>query len=91
MMQKDIIILIQEALEIMELPSFIDIKELKKRYKELARINHPDLGGDVEGMTKVNKAYELLKAYMTNFKFSFTQDEIYKQYPKEGHASKFKF
>ncbi|MDX1809376.1 MAG: DnaJ domain-containing protein [Sulfurospirillaceae bacterium] len=90
-MRKDITVLIQDALEIMDLPSFIDMKELKKQYKYLANLNHPDFGGDEDKMAKINKAYELLKGYMTNFKFSFTDEEIYKQYPEEGHTSKFKF
>ncbi|WP_331775686.1 J domain-containing protein [Sulfurospirillum sp. 1612] len=83
--------LIQDALDVMDLPPFIDMGELKTRYKELARINHPDAGGDEEKMIQINQAYNILKEYMENFKFSFTQEEINKQFPQEQYASQFKF
>jgi len=34
-------------------------------------------------MKEVNKAYNILKDYIMNFKFSFSEDEIKKQYPDE--------
>jgi len=34
--------------------------ELKKEYKELAKANHPDLGGSVEKMKEINAEYEFL-------------------------------
>jgi hypothetical protein len=34
-------------------------------------------------MKEVNKAYNILKDYIMNFKFSFSEDEIKKQYPNE--------
>ncbi len=83
--------LIQEALDIMDLPAFIDMKELKVCYKELASKHHPDFGGDEDKMMQINQAYDILKEYMENFKFSFTQEEINKQFPQEQHASQFKF
>ena len=33
-------------------------EELKKAYYKLAKENHPDLGGDVEKMKKINAAYD---------------------------------
>jgi len=35
-----------------------NIEELKKMYKELARNNHPDLGGDLETMQQINNEYD---------------------------------
>jgi hypothetical protein len=34
------------------------VAEVKKLYKELAMINHPDLGGDTAIMQEINKQYE---------------------------------
>ncbi len=83
--------LINEALATMELPVLISIKELKQRYKKLASRNHPDFGGDAEKMAKINEAYRLLKDYMDNFKFSFSKEEIYKQFPQDDYVSRFRF
>ena len=33
-------------------------KEIKNAYKSLARIHHPDSGGDVEQFKKIRKAYD---------------------------------
>lgn len=35
--------------------------ELKRRWQELARQHHPDLGGDVRAMQEINAAYSFLK------------------------------
>ena len=91
MMKKDSYTVINDALETMELPVLISIKELKQKYKLLASVYHPDFGGDSEKMAKINDAYNLLKNYMDNFKFSFTQEEIYKQFPQDDYVSKFRF
>jgi len=34
-------------------------------------------------MQEINRAYEILKNYIMNFRFSFSEDEILKQYPDE--------
>lgn len=91
MIRKDSFEQISNALEILELPTFISSKELKDRYKLLAGKNHPDMGGDVSKMAKINSAYTLLRNYMDNFKFSFSKDEVYKQFPQDDYASRFRF
>lgn len=88
---EDIVVKINSALKTMELPPFISMKELKDRYKVLASIHHPDFGGDEENMVLINESYELLKSYMSNFKFSFTKEEIYKQFPQDDYVSRFRF
>ncbi len=35
--------------------------ELKRRWQELARRHHPDLGGDTRAMQEINAAYSVLK------------------------------
>ena len=34
--------------------------DIKKRYRQLARENHPDKGGDKEKFQKIQEAYETL-------------------------------
>jgi DnaJ-class molecular chaperone len=35
-------------------------KELKRKYREKSKENHPDKGGDAEIMKSINSAYEML-------------------------------
>jgi DnaJ-class molecular chaperone len=81
----------KEALEILDLPPFISKQEIKNRYKELAKIYHPDVNKDSEKMRKINSAYKLLIDYIENYKYSFDENEISKQRPDITHNSKFNF
>jgi len=47
--------------------------EFKQRYKELAKKNHPDLGGCSEDMKAINEEYE--KGFRENYKKSGTEYE----------------
>lgn len=38
----------------------VDGDTLKKRFRELARKHHPDVGGDVRKMADINRAVEIL-------------------------------
>tara|TARA_B100000700_G_scaffold152118_1_gene168876 strand:+ start:2618 stop:3271 length:654 start_codon:yes stop_codon:yes gene_type:complete len=37
------------------------IEDIKKAYRKLVKIHHPDKGGDVKAMTEINAAWEILK------------------------------
>lgn len=43
------------------------LNELKKAYKELARKYHPDLGGSVEEMQKINAEYDDMLAWFAKY------------------------
>ena len=43
---------------ILEIPVNSDETEIKRAYKRLARIHHPDKGGDPEKFKEISKAYE---------------------------------
>lgn len=45
---------------ILELPNFASIEEVKKAYKRLALIHHPDKGGDEETFKLISHAYFVL-------------------------------
>ena len=47
--------------EILNVPNFSSIDDIKKSYKELIKINHPDKGGNSEEFEKVKNAFEILK------------------------------
>ncbi len=82
---------IQKALKTLNLPTFVSLKEIKDRYRSLSKKYHPDLSKEGEKMREINEAYNILKNYIENYRFTFSQEEILKQFPEEQHASKFKF
>lgn len=83
---------IHQSLETLGLPVLISQKELKARYKELSKIYHPDVNkNQSEKMCAINEAYSIVLYYMENYKFTFSSEEILKQYPQEYHVEKFKF
>ncbi len=90
-MSKDPVAIIHEALDTLGLPPMVTYKEIKERYKKLSRQFHPDKGGDYEKMAKINWAYEVLKEYVENFRFSFSEEEILRQYPHAEYVKKFRF
>jgi DnaJ-class molecular chaperone len=81
---------IEEALEVLELPKFITKADLKKQYRFLAGKYHPDKGGDAQKMERVNAAYKLLIHYIDEFRYTFDEEEIKKQYPGVDYVQRFK-
>ncbi len=79
------------ALDVLALPVLSTKEELKSHYHALAKSVHPDYGGEHETMAKINQAYEILKTYMEEFKFTFSEEEMAKQFPEELHVNQFRF
>lgn len=79
------------ALEVLHFPVLSTKEELKSHYRTLAKRVHPDCGGEHETMAKMNQAYEILKTYMEEFKFTFSEEEMAKQFPEELHVNQFRF
>lgn len=82
---------IRAALEILNLPPLISLRELKAKYRDIAKKHHQDSVAEEAQMVCVNLAYETLKEYMEKYRFSFSDEEILKQFPEESHAVRFKF
>ena len=56
--------------------------DIKKKYLQLSKQFHPDMpDGDEDKFQEINKSYEILKAYIDNFNFRFTQEEFQDQKP----------
>jgi DnaJ-class molecular chaperone len=81
---------IEKALETLNLPKLISKADIKKQYHFLAKKNHPDLGGNVENMEQLNHAYKLLMKYIEEFRYTFDEEEISKQFPGADYAQRFK-
>ena len=81
---------IEKALERLQLPKLISRADVKKQYRFLAKKNHPDAGGDAQKMEALNHAYGLLMKYIEEFRYTFDEEEISKQFPGVDHAHRFK-
>ena len=81
---------IENALNILALPKLISRADIKTQYRYLAKKNHPDIGGDVEKMEQLNYAYKLLMNYIEEFRYTFDDEEVSKQFPGADHARRFK-
>jgi DnaJ-class molecular chaperone len=81
---------IDNALEILELPKLISKEDIKKQYHFFAKKYHPDLGGESEKMEQINYAYKLLMKYIEEFRYTFDEEEISKQFPGASHAQRFR-
>jgi len=82
---------IHEALDVLGLPTRVSLKDITARYRYLASGKHPDVGGDTDEMARINEAYKILKNYIENYRFSFSEEEIGKQFPQDAHAKRFRF
>jgi len=76
---------LRKALRIMGLRERCTIKELKARHRELVKRHHPDkvAGCNQEAIRDVNAAYRVLLDYVSEYRFSFAEEEFYEQNPDE--------
>ena len=81
---------IDKALDILGLPKLITKEDIKKQYHYFAKKYHPDLGGDAEKMEQINYAYKLLMKYIEEFRYTFDENEVNKQFPGADYAQRFK-
>jgi len=81
---------IEKALEMLVLPKLISRTEIKTQYRLLAKKNHPDAGGSAEKMEQLNHAYALLMQYINEFRYTFDEEEISKQFPGADYVQRFK-
>jgi len=81
---------IDKALDILGLPKLISKADIKKQYHFFAKKYHPDLGGDAVKMEQINYAYKLLMKYIEEFRYTFDENEVNKQFPGANHAHRFR-
>jgi len=80
---------IREALETLGLPPMVTRQEIRRRYRHLARLHHPDRQGAGEEMARINQAYELLMEYVEQFRFRFDEEEMARYYPEGQYTHQF--
>lgn len=50
--------MLKDDFKLLGLPDDATKREVRERYYELARTQHPDAGGDVDRFTELNQAYQ---------------------------------
>ena len=62
----------------------LTIRRIKERHRALVKEHHPDHGAsDPEMIRRLNEAHRLLMDYLQSYRFSFSQEEFYRQNPEE--------
>lgn len=82
---------LQESLRIFGFRNRSSLKEIKTRHRELVKRYHPDTGNvdGNESIQRVNAAYRILTEYVTEYRFSFAEEEFYEQNPDERLRQQF--
>ena len=76
---------LQAALAVLGLGERATLKELRSRYRSLAKAHHPDRGGAADGvaMQRLAAAYRMLLDYCEGYRFCFSEEEFLEQRPEE--------
>lgn len=82
---------LQQALTVLKLSERATLKQIKLQHRELVKCYHPDTGNvsDTEMIRKVNEAYQIIHEYVSDYRFSFAEDEFYEQNPEERICMQF--
>jgi DnaJ-class molecular chaperone len=82
---------IQNSLRELDLPEQVSWPQIRERYRELVRQHHPDRGAsaDNEQIRRINAAYEILSAYVSDYRFNFTREDYLAQHPEEKLRQQF--
>ncbi len=82
---------IKNALKELQLFPPITNQEIKTKYKELSRKYHPDMCSNSNKFQAINEAYKILKHYIDDFRYDFSDDEIERQYAEIKFKKQFGF
>jgi molecular chaperone DnaJ len=79
----------RDPYQILKVHPNAELEDIKKAYRELVKIHHPDKGGDPKVMIEVNAAWEILKKNNKNLNLNkFDSSKAYKQnkYKKDTNS-----
>ena len=72
----------EKAVDMFGILTRISKKDLKKKYLKLSKKFHPDMPeGSDEKFIELKKNYEMLRAYMDSYYYSFDKEEFKNQFP----------
>jgi DnaJ-class molecular chaperone len=85
---------ITDARELLGLDKTATLKEIKNKYRKLAKLHHPDIqeisAKDTKKMAEINRAHKILLDYCSRYKYSFNQKDVARTYPHEEYMRKWK-
>lgn len=63
----------------------LTLAQVKRRHRELVKASHPDVASDAiaQNMQRINASASFLFAYLQSYRFTFSEDEFYRQNPDE--------
>ena len=77
----------QDPYQILKVHPSAKLEEIKKAYRKLVKIHHPDKGGDANSMLEINAAWEKIKRKHKNHNLNkeVSNSKVYdqKEYKKE--------
>lgn len=75
---------LKNALAVLGLTERVALREIKARHRALVKEHHPDAGGDdLERIRQINEAYGMVMDYVADYRYSFSEEEFYRQNPEE--------
>jgi len=79
------------ALAEFDLPLQVTLKKIRARHRQLVRRYHPDRGADPdnEKIRRINAAYKVLNEYIGDYRFDFSRETFFSQYPEERLREQF--
>ena len=82
---------LQAALKEFDLPSSTTWKKIKLRHRQLVQCYHPDKGdqADADKIKRINAAYKVLSSYVGDYRFDFSREQFFEQYPEERLREQF--
>lgn len=63
----------------------LTLAQVKRRHRELVKSSHPDLAGDFDTrhIQMINAAAAIIMEYLHTYRFSFSEEEFYRQNTEE--------
>lgn len=85
---------IDKARRLLGLGEFASLKDIKRAYRKRAFLYHPDKSSSqsAEGeemMKRLNRAYKLLREYVAQYKYSFTEEDVRRAYPDDDYLRRY--
>ena len=80
--------MIKDPYQILKVHPSAKLEDIKKAYRKLVKIHHPDKGGDSAVMLEINSAWEILKKKHKDLNFNkFNNSKVYNQneYKRESN------
>ncbi|MBN2104543.1 J domain-containing protein [bacterium] len=79
---------ITNARQVLGIPEYATLADIKHRYHTLMKSIHPDVSGkdmhvSQEESIRINDSYEIIMQYCEKYRLSFTEDEVNKYRPAE--------